>query len=42
VEIPGYNASDPKYERHKAATLQPQRKYDKKNRRADFMKQGHP
>lgn len=28
AEIAGYNASDPKYEGHKAATLQPQRKYD--------------
>ena len=42
VEIAGYNASDPKYERHKAATLQPERKYDQKNRHGDFMKQGHP
>jgi hypothetical protein len=31
VEIARYKASEPKYERHKASTLQPQGKYDQKN-----------
>jgi len=38
VEITGYNASDPKYERREPGRLQPERKYHQQNRRADFTK----
>jgi hypothetical protein len=41
AEIAGYSASDPKYEGREPGRLQPERKYDKKNRRADFVKQAH-
>ena len=41
VEITGYSASDPKYERREPRTLQPQRQYHQKNRCDGLTKEAH-
>jgi hypothetical protein len=41
VQITSYSASDPTYEHREPSTLQPERKYERKDRYADFMQPRH-